>query len=119
MSNAKWRKFFITLDRAGVRVGGARWKLLGSDRLFSCSLPSESDLTASGIKDGRFYPMEFKEIQFIEIPSAFPDPGSDPNRPLPPLTQDLEKILAVLQCVGQFPIERQADSLVVKGYEPD
>lgn len=117
MNNAKWRKFFVTLDRAGVRVGGSRWKFLGSDRFFSFGFPGESDLTDSGIRDEAFFPVEFNWIQSIEIPRVYPDPRSDTERPLPPCTQDIEKIVSILERVGRFPLELKGDSFVVKGYE--
>ena len=118
MSNAKWRKLFEVLGGSNIFIPYSRWKLIDDPRIFvHFYFPDLRDLNETGIRDGRFIPISFVDIELIEIPRSYPDHRSDSKRPFPELLQDLDAIHRALSHAGQFPLQMSDQALVIRGYE--
>jgi hypothetical protein len=108
MSNAKWRKLFVALERAGIAIPVSRWKYVGDPQWREVRhLPVESDLESEGLRDGRFPPVRFRDIEEIQIPRG--DVTDSQAR--------FELIAKVLAAAGQFPVTVGQDCLSIRAYE--
>ena len=68
MSNAKWLALFDLLRRAGVTE--LRWKFVRDSRIFSASVPTQSNLRDTGLADVLPSPYaEFHELEWVEVPA--------------------------------------------------
>src|SRR5205809_821316 len=67
MSNAKWRKAFRILAAPDLGVSGYRWKLVESEHVASTGVVQESDLEEAHLRDGRFWPYFYREIEWLDV----------------------------------------------------
>lgn len=119
MSNVKWRKLFEACENFGEPIGGVRWKFIGSEDSFLCSI-CVSDCLIDDARFGDCDPSPYaklKEIEWIEIPEKFDDPRSDAKRKLPEKRNDVLAIVCYLNSVGKFPIFKSEKGIRIVGYE--
>lgn len=117
MSNAKWRKLLEVLADPANEVGLIRWKFIGDARVFETRVPDKSHLLEDSFGDCLPYPYgEYKEIEYVEIPSSYADPRSDPKRPLPDQTHNLQLIQERIARLGMYPIEMSQERMRIVGY---
>jgi len=113
MNNTKWRKLFLSLARADVKIERATWRFIDSNCEYVQRLPREDELAENRFQDGRFQPYEYKWILSIEIPSQF--------RPIPGVgyakKQPVDRLVEVLKAVGQFPVEQTSGGVVIVAYK--
>ncbi|MBU1241034.1 hypothetical protein KKF84_10685 [Myxococcota bacterium] len=118
MSDAKWRKLFLLLEQARIVLPITWWKYLADPREYSKpGLPGADDLTTLGIRDGRFQPAWFREIEYIRVPRQCPDPRADPKHALPPVELPLDRVRAILEAAGRFPLVERDGDLIILAYE--
>tara|TARA_R100000322_G_scaffold169982_1_gene143715 strand:- start:388 stop:792 length:405 start_codon:yes stop_codon:yes gene_type:complete len=112
MSNAKWTKLFRAVISAGVPIEKVRWKFIDTDHFVEVSFPEERDLEPTRFADGKFQPFEYRWLEWIFIPHAFkPRAGVGYRK-----RQDTAAVVAVLEKVGQFPVEISQEGVTIRGY---
>jgi hypothetical protein len=98
MSDAKWRKLFLTLRAAGV--GRMTWKFVRSDQLSYEEPPPEWALMESCIGDFGVAPgVPYREIDWVEV-----------------RTDQAAGAREALAGVGEFRTERHDSGLRILGY---
>lgn len=118
MSNTKWRKLFEGLEQHAAPVVGYRWKFLDAELgAVEYGLPRASDLRESGLKDGRYQPIEFEDVEYLLIPKAVPDIRYNYRAEVPDIEQPIQAIESILRTLGAYPVETTEQGLVIKGYE--
>jgi hypothetical protein len=113
MSNAKWRKLFVLVARADLRIVRATWRFIDSENTMIQGLPREDELCESRFRDGRFQPFEYKWILSIEIPREYrpvADVGYVRHQPV-------EKLIEVLGSAGKFPLEQDDAGVTIVAYK--
>jgi hypothetical protein len=73
MSDAKWRKALRILAAADLGVRGYRWKFVYDEHVVATGVVGEQDLDERHVRDGRFQPFVYKEIEWLEVLTAQPD----------------------------------------------
>lgn len=117
MSNAKWRKLIAVLEERGIPIIESHWEYLGNPRIYTHpGFPQSIDTTESGLRDGRWAPIEFKEIYRITIPRDCRNPKADPHRSLPLVQQPIDEIFHALISSGSFPIRLVESGLELTAY---
>ena len=112
MSNAKWRKLFSLL--AEFRIYRMSWRFVASnDCLTTPYAPTSADLLEDGIRDGRFCPFAYREIESITIPAHV-----EVHDRFGAFTRfhDLPEISASIGAAGQFCTSLDAAGLTIHGY---
>ena len=112
MSNAKWRKLFLSLDHAGVRIDRAEWRFIDSEHVLMIGLPREHELDTIRLRDGRFQPTEYKWIESILVPfeyRPYPDVGYT-------VKQDVQRMVEVLRGVAAFMLVDRTHGVAILGY---
>jgi hypothetical protein len=99
MSNAKWRKALRTLAAADLGILGCRWKFVDDERVFATDVVGEQDLGESHVRDGRFQPFVYKEIEWLEVLTAQPGEAT-----------------AALARVGKFAVQPCETGIRLLGY---
>lgn len=118
MNNAKWRKLFSILRDPSTPARRLNYKFVGTSKIYrNIGIPSSQDLLETKFGDILPHPYgEYREIEWIEIPSSYPNPKSDPKRPLPEIKHDLVRIKKSLDKHGQFPIQLLDSGLRIVAY---
>jgi hypothetical protein len=116
MSNTKWRKVFETLASPELGLTTCYWKLVVDDYVYPTSIPQTADLLESHLADGAFVPIEYREIEWIEIPSEYQLYSDIPGRQPRIIKQDITKVVEAMKKVGHFPVELNDTGLLIRGY---
>jgi hypothetical protein len=122
MSDTKWRKLFIALDRPDLNIRQVRLKFVGVARVKTVGMPSRGTLACpkAFIDLDEFGPTPLRSIEWIEFPETAecirPSPGGRGRVPSKFVKQDIERVEAILALVGQFPIERNDNALRINGH---
>lgn len=124
MSNNKWLKVFQLLSQHSNNVNKCLIKTIWDDRLQEIHIPDFENFDRtfhhSGITDILIGgPLSFKEIEWIEFPSAWTHPRLMRNEELESFkcTQDILLINEWLNQPGQLEIERTPQRLIIYGYK--
>ncbi len=123
MSNSKWTKVFHILSKNNDLIVKCNMKDVYDDLLRQVHIPSienfHSEFYDKGFKDGRNQSYTFKEIQWLEFPSTWTIKREMRGQSLEShkFEQDILRIKALLQDIGQFEVELHADKLVLYGYK--
>lgn len=113
MSDAKWRKALGAIADAELHLEGARWKFIDSELLHEWGVPRRADLLPTRLADGRFQPVEYRWIEWIQFPrDRRPIAGSDYSVP-----QDVEDLKRVLEETGRFHYREDELGLTLFGYD--
>ncbi len=112
MSNAKWYKMFQAVANAQLGITKATWKFIWSERLFNDGVPGLHDILPSRLADGRFQPIEYKQIEWILFPRVW-RPRIDVGHEV---FQNIEGLVRVLEAVGQLQTVEDNRGLTVFGY---
>ena len=112
MSNAKWYKMFQAIAGARLGITKATWKFIWSEHLFNDGVPGLHDLLPSRLADGRFQPVEYKQIEWILFPRMW-HPRADVEYEV---SQDIKDLVRVLEAVGQLQLIEDNRGLTVFGY---
>ncbi len=117
MSDTKWRKLFAVLEDRELGLCQMRVKFIEGPQPRTMSLPTMGAGHAPHpyIDTFEFGPVEFRAIEWLEIPAVVRLPRPD-NVPAREINQDLDRIEARLTSIGQFPIQRCGENLRVIGY---
>ena len=99
MSDSKWRKALLALAAPELAIRGYRWKLVADERVFATDVVGERDIEQSHLRDGRFQPFAYKEIEWLEALTAQP-----------------EEVAAALAQVGKFAVQPCAAGIRLLGY---
>lgn len=113
MSNAKWYKMFQAIASARLSITKATWKFISSEHLFNDGVPDLHDLLPSRLADGRFQPVEYKQIEWILFPRVW-RPRADVGYEV---SQDIKGLNRVLEAVGQFQTVEDERGLTIFGYD--
>ncbi len=119
MSNTKWKKLLSHLAQAGV-ARHCTWKLLEWESSRNGFLPAVDCLTELGVGDcGAVLggPFQYSEIEWLLIPDkAVRWPQAQPQHRYEP--QDIRRVQAEIDSLGQYPYQITSVGLVVSGYAP-
>jgi hypothetical protein len=99
MSDAKWRKALRTLAAPELGVLGYHWKFVDSEGIFATGVIGEQDLEETHLRDGRFQPFVYREIEWLEVLTTQPDEAT-----------------AVLAQVGKFAVRPSEAGIRLLGY---
>jgi hypothetical protein len=77
MSDAKWRKAFRVLADPALGIVGYRWKFVADDRTSATEVVGEKEIEERHLRDGRFPPYAYKEIEWLEVRTARPDEATE------------------------------------------
>lgn len=110
MSNAKWYKVFQAIAQLGITK--AIWKFISSEHLFNDGVPNLHDLLPSHLADGRFQPVEYKQIEWILFPRVW-RPRADVGYEV---SQNIEGLVRVPEAIGQLQIVEDDKGLTIFGY---
>lgn len=99
MSDAKWRKAFRILAEPELGVAGYRWKFVGDDGILTTGVVGPQDVEQSHLRDGRFQPLVYREIEWLEV-----------------LTDRPEEATAALARAGKFPVQPCEGGIRLVGY---
>lgn len=117
MSNAKWKKLFSHLAQAGV-ASFCTWKLLEWKSSRDGFLPALNCLTELGVGDcGAVQggPFQYSEIEWLLIPEKTTRwPQAQPQHRYE--SQDIGRVQAEIDSLGQYPYQITSAGLVVSGY---
>jgi hypothetical protein len=124
MSNTKWRKMFSALGRYNANVGlqQAIVKFIDDDFEHVITAPDEAALRVPQGYVDLFLtgPIALSAIEWIEYPEVAKFKRSAPSGlgRVPPreVIQDIDKAEAVIQKLGQYPLQRTARGLRISGY---
>lgn len=120
MSNTKWKKLFLASENFVGVIGGAVWKIVGSESTFINNL-NVSGLLENNARFGDCLPspyLELKNIESILIPKSYNCRESGIRDPLQK-DNDLKGFKAHLESYGNFPIFESSDGLEIRGYDWD
>jgi hypothetical protein len=67
MSDAKWLRTLRALATVSGQVSYIEWKFVDDARSWRTSVPEPRDLTTTGLKDGRFQPFLFREVEWLDV----------------------------------------------------
>lgn len=119
MSNAKWRKLLSHLSQVGM-VRHCTWKLLEWQEPRDGLLPAEDCLTELGVGDCGVVgggPFRYAEIEWLLIPEkAVVWPKAQPQHRYE--HQNIGKLRAAIDSIGQYPYLITESGLVIRGYAP-
>jgi len=117
MSDAKWRKAFRVLEDPELALCQMRIKII------EVNVPKLMRLPTIGIEHTprpyidtiEFGPIEFRAIEWLEIPAVglIPQPNNRPPREVP---QEIDLLQTRLEGLGKFPVERNSDDVRLVGY---
>lgn len=117
MSDTKWRKLFTALDEAGIGLEQATVKFVETDNIHTVQMPKISALhpPIPFIDTIEFGPVELRAIEWFEISevAVWPRPNNVPPRQV---AQDIEAARAVVERLGQYPVEETSTGLRIIGY---
>ena len=99
MSNAKWRKALTILAAPELGVSGYRWKFVDDERVGTTLVVGAEDLEETCLRDGRFFPYVYREIEWLETETAQADEAT-----------------AALARAGKFPIQTCDGGIRLLGY---
>ena len=116
MSNAKWRKLFISLDPLHLKQ--AYWKFVDRDEEFRDIFVDEEDLMEKFIGDCGLGggPFAYRRIEWVEIPSIGKDPQYE-KIPHMNFKQDVEKVESILKSLGEFEVENTERGIRIYGHK--
>jgi hypothetical protein len=122
MSDTKWRKLFVALDRPDLSIRQVRLKFRDVEHSKTLQMPTRASLACprAFIDLDEYGPTPLRSIEWIEFPAAAeytrPSPDGRGRVPSKFVKQDIEQIEAILAVVGQFPMERNGDALRINGH---
>ena len=112
MSDAKWRRVFAAIARAGVVIEEAEWRFIDTERTAKIGLPAEADLYPTRLSDGRFQCLEYRWIRSIHVPRDY--------RPITDVgftrTQDIMALRSAIESAGRFQYSEDENGLTIFGY---
>jgi hypothetical protein len=118
MSNAKWRKFFILVNKSNCEIIRSNWKYIDNDHIFEkFGMPEDEDLLDERFSDGRWLPLEYKSIEYISISKYCDSLRQHPKRPLPKVEQPISELYEYLQSKARFPLLLSKTELKLQAYE--
>lgn len=115
MSDAKWRKLFGVIAQNSRHVSSATWKIINETSPVQGWLPSAADIWDSAVDGCLNGPIDFKMIEWIEIPRTVPFRPYD-KAPLSYRTQNIEVLAMEIEALGQFPLEWSGENIRIYGY---
>lgn len=119
MSNTKWKKLLSHLAQADV-ASHCIWKLLEWENSREGFLPALDCLTELGVGDCGAVtggPFQYSEIEWLLIPDkATRWPHAQPQHRYE--RQDIGRVQAEIDSLGQYPYRITSAGLVVSGYAP-
>lgn len=117
MSDTKWRKLFVALDRPDLQLDQCIIKFIDVEEAFRMGTPTRAHLHPPWpyFDTIRFGPVTFLSIEWLEFPATaeWPRRNNVPSRRVP---QSLDRALEILAHVGHFPVERTPDALRIVGH---
>ena len=119
MSNHKWRKFFTVMAEKFPGFRGIEYRFTDTASVYVGSAPSSTQIWQSAVDDPVEEvggPIEYKHIESITIPRVFKSRAYE-NAPYTEVEQPVGEFLEELRKVGSFPISKQENTVVVRGYE--
>ena len=118
MLYARFGKLFAILRHPSLRLYGVNWKFIDEDRIFKGGIPSSKYLLDDRFGDIFNFPyVEYREIDWIEIPKSVPDPRADSKRSLPEIKNDLTHLKKFIESHNtQFHIQTVDSGLRIIGY---
>ncbi len=120
MSNHKWRKLFAAMADYAPELCGIEYRFTDTEKVHVGSAPFKVQVWETAIDDpvgGAGGPVEYKHIESISIPHIYKYRKYE-GAPLSERVQRIDDFLIVLQGIGQFPIFKELNYVVIKGYEP-
>ena len=118
MSNAKWRKLFTIIDDSEINVAISMWKFLDESRVYEWTgLPGRAHLLDERLEDGRWQPVFYKDIEYVEIPAKCKNTKADLKRQLPNIDQQVLELYRVIEARGRFPIAVTKTGIRIHGYQ--
>jgi hypothetical protein len=118
MSDTKWRKLFIALDDANLKVYQCIIKLVDEERPRIVITPDKSTIQSSSV----FYMIEwggytnFRAIEWLEFPKVAVYSRGTKGTPAAKVPQDLDGAQRVLDTLGRYPVERHENGLRIVGH---
>lgn len=117
MSNSKWRKLFIALDRPELNTIEVIWKFIDAENEERGNIPKSRDLLEEYVGDFSLIgPFAYKHIEWVEIPYKTLPRGFE-KIPFAHRAQDVSGALAVLKETGQFEIAETDRGLRIYGFK--
>jgi len=123
MSDTKWRKLFVALDRADLNLKQARIKFVDVDEVHTINRPLAY---AHGKKPWPFIdtaelgPLALRSIEWIEFPAVAELRRRSPNGEGRVLSrfekQNIEQATSILAGLGKFPVESVGHALRILGH---
>jgi len=116
MSNAKWRKLFIAIDRPELNLNQAVWKFIDSDIEIRGSLTKSDELMEEYVGDYGLGPFAYKHIEWLELPRKGIPHGFE-KIPFKHWEQDIEGAITILKSIGQFELENTDAGVKIYGFK--
>jgi hypothetical protein len=116
MSNAKWRKFFIVIDKPELNLKQAIWKFIDSEHEIRGWLPKSDELMERYVGDYGLGPFAYKHIEWLEIPETGIPLGFE-KVPFKYWHQNINEVISTLNSVGQFEIQRTERGVRIYGFK--
>lgn len=123
MSDTKWHKLFVALDRPDLNLKQARIKFVGADKVRTINRPRAYVYGKKPwpyIDTMEFGSFALRSIEWIEFPAMAEFERSSPNgsgrMPSNFEKQNIEQAAFILAGVGKFPIESIGGALRILGH---
>jgi len=122
MSDTKWRKLFIALDRTGLELHQARVKFLDDEEVFTITVPRRCSLYPphTFLDIFEFGPTALRRIEWLEFPRSAvyerPSPNGTGRILEREASQDVEKAKQILERAGRFPLDLTETGLRITGH---
>lgn len=118
MSDTKWRKLILALDRADLQLAHCVMKFVGDPEPRTTCRPGEPSLyPGGGWIDASLGAIRLRTIEWLMFPRLFEyRPLNDRTIPARQLSQDVDGAVRVLAELGDYPVEVTDEGLIVRGY---
>lgn len=67
MSDTKWLKVLRALSTVEREIDHLEWKFVDESRVYRTPIPGAQDLAATRLKDGRFQPFEYRDVEWLDV----------------------------------------------------
>lgn len=117
MSDHKWQKLYLAMAEYGSDLQGIEYRFTDTKRILTDTAAPGACHVYSNQVD--IFPapghVEFRHIESISIPYIYTFRAYK-NAALTEKVQDIEPFLKALDAIGQFPVVKEHDRLIVRGY---
>ena len=124
MNNAKWKRLFQALSKNKVTVKKCLLQDIFDDVLREIEIPGEIDFNKTfnrtGINDIMIGGQgEFDTIEKVIFPATWTVSRTNQEETLSPFlyNQDIVNIKSIIESIGQFELELEANQLILYGYK--